>query len=517
MAYNVLKRPMFKRGGSTTGTGIMSHVEPKTIGGGAISGNNMPNNRTGFQSPILTIGEGMASELARGKPGFTSTPFAQYSSPIGPTRTGFQAALTRFPRALPLGLYGAGATVGIGLGGLLDFYARSTKTPEQMKRIKEMSEFGIMDETNLDVGEAMKYIEEGGKIGEAPGFFPRGGKKKYFEEKGLDPETGLPVEKDFLPTPGPKKVEIAKIIEQQKKEKTDKPEPKYEEADIKTDIENEIDLLTEVLGPSVSKGEKALLIAKAFGTPGGLSEKLKVAQEEGLKLARQKTSDERAIKLAAYKAAKDIEKTKIAAGKLGETERLYDKYAELKIKKDKTPKEQALFESLEIKLSKTDEGEKLSGAVAAKIYDPNEIISLENRINELEAKVKRSKVEEQELETKKKRLAIQKKAESFLPGFGNFENGGRVMKQMGGPMEENNIASIENVTQDQVEPTKTVQTLSYAELRDRLPKEITDDIVQLISASERALQDFAYIRTQQDVNDFNAKYGVNLVLPASAT
>src|SRR5210317_1501133 len=29
MAYNVFKRPMFKRGGSTTGTGIMSHVEPR--------------------------------------------------------------------------------------------------------------------------------------------------------------------------------------------------------------------------------------------------------------------------------------------------------------------------------------------------------------------------------------------------------------------------------------------------------------------------------------------------------
>ena len=29
MAYNVFKRPMFKRGGSTQGTGIMSHVEPR--------------------------------------------------------------------------------------------------------------------------------------------------------------------------------------------------------------------------------------------------------------------------------------------------------------------------------------------------------------------------------------------------------------------------------------------------------------------------------------------------------
>ena len=62
---------------------------------------------------------------------------------------------------------------------------------------------------------------------------------------------------------------------------------------------------------------------------------------------------------------------------------------------------------------------------------------------------------------------------------------------------------------------KPVNKLSYAELRDRLPKEITDDIVQLVASSEEALQDFAYIRTQRDINDFNVKYGVNLILPAT--
>jgi hypothetical protein len=62
-------------------------------------------------------------------------------------------------------------------------------------------------------------------------------------------------------------------------------------------------------------------------------------------------------------------------------------------------------------------------------------------------------------------------------------------------------------------PMKPVQKLSFEEIRSRLPKEITDDIVKLISNSSEALQDFAYIKTQQDVNQFNVKYGVNLVLP----
>jgi hypothetical protein len=44
--------------------------------------------------------------------------------------------------------------------------------------------------------------------------------------------------------------------------------------------------------------------------------------------------------------------------------------------------------------------------------------------------------------------------------------------------------------------------------------EISDDIVKLISDSGEALTDFANIRTQQDVDDFNQTYKVNLVLPA---
>ena len=55
--------------------------------------------------------------------------------------------------------------------------------------------------------------------------------------------------------------------------------------------------------------------------------------------------------------------------------------------------------------------------------------------------------------------------------------------------------------------------LDYAQLRDRLPAEITDDVVQLLANSEEALQEFAYIQTQNDVNAFNLKYGVNLIIP----
>ena len=58
--------------------------------------------------------------------------------------------------------------------------------------------------------------------------------------------------------------------------------------------------------------------------------------------------------------------------------------------------------------------------------------------------------------------------------------------------------------------------ISYEQLRARLPNEITDDIVELMANSAEALEDFAMISSQQDVDLFNQKYSVNLVLPSEA-
>jgi hypothetical protein len=82
----------------------------------------------------------------------------------------------------------------------------------------------------------------------------------------------------------------------------------------------------------------------------------------------------------------------------------------------------------------------------------------------------------------------------------DFAEGGRVGYQEGSMVEA---------------PTRSeVANLDFATLRARLPKEIGDDIVKLIADSGEALTDFANIRTQQDVDDFNQRYKVDLVLPA---
>ena len=76
----------------------------------------------------------------------------------------------------------------------------------------------------------------------------------------------------------------------------------------------------------------------------------------------------------------------------------------------------------------------------------------------------------------------------------------------------------ETVTEEVIqEPTKPMpMQVTYDQLRARLPKEIGDEIVNLLANSYEALADFAAIATQADVDNFNTKYGVELVLPQEA-
>ena len=52
----------------------------------------------------------------------------------------------------------------------------------------------------------------------------------------------------------------------------------------------------------------------------------------------------------------------------------------------------------------------------------------------------------------------------------------------------------------------------YSMLRSRLPQEVSDEVVQLISYNKEAFADFASIKNQEDVTSFNEKYGVELVI-----
>jgi hypothetical protein len=98
--------------------------------------------------------------------------------------------------------------------------------------------------------------------------------------------------------------------------------------------------------------------------------------------------------------------------------------------------------------------------------------------------------------------------------LGQFSGGGRT-GYANGEMVEEQITETETMAPGPMGDASN-NLISYDQLRARLPAEITDDIVELMSNSAEALEDFAMISTQADVDQFNRKYSVNLVLPAEA-
>ena len=93
-----------------------------------------------------------------------------------------------------------------------------------------------------------------------------------------------------------------------------------------------------------------------------------------------------------------------------------------------------------------------------------------------------------------------------LGGGASLKSGGRVGYANAGPV-------MGQATPDETMPEE-LGGISYDELRARLPQEVDDQIVRLLANSAEALEDFAVIQTEQDIANFNKKYGVNLVLPA---
>ena len=131
----------------------------------------------------------------------------------------------------------------------------------------------------------------------------------------------------------------------------------------------------------------------------------------------------------------------------------------------------------------------------------------------------------EKINKKIKELQARLRTIASVPGFDDIfvgirkeylAEGGRIGYAEGTTEEEVKITETVADTPGAPTPERQVLKLSYAELRNKLPKEISDDIVELLANSTEALQDFAYITTQDDVSNFNVKYGVNLVIPQTA-
>jgi len=199
----ILRRPMFRGGGkvSSYGNGIASgladggRVNLKVGGNPFIpigqtrsqmdAGRQAINQMYGIADDFADVGTKKPVQntggniLKRNINKLKNLRFGSMSAPATAVGSGL-AALS------------VGAPIGAGIGQLADFYAKSTSTPEGYRRLKEMGGPKMtFDETNIDVGQDLDYIAQGNMMGEKPGFFPRGGKAKFYEDRGYNPDGTL--------------------------------------------------------------------------------------------------------------------------------------------------------------------------------------------------------------------------------------------------------------------------------------------------------------------------------------
>ena len=567
------KRPSFRRGGRTGIAQLSSNRQMYAgggnIGGGIFTGSNL-GSRTGFQTikpafvnmgggqpvkPELSKMDKAKNILKRGtsifknpNPG-SSNPFfinqlKNLYSNI-PKTSGIANVLRSSAAAAP-GL----ATVAIPAAttfGLMQM--NKAKTVEALEYMKSMNQSGVFDETAgpgdfEEYTKVFNYLNENGTPISFTENFASDEKIEQIKKEGRTPIVGgepdviedFEVSGEALPgTEGENIDALSRILDEgtilkeKKKEEdddTDKPEPTFEDI-----YETEKKRIEKLIGDNDDKGMAAIALSEAIGTPGTIADKAAVLNKSLAQIMAGKKKDKKDIAKLAYTATKEIEKAKIAAGKTSDSQKNFERIQTLTAiindttgtysdaeKKSAGAQLEIIKESIKI-LNPTKTDGSLTGVSAAGGYI-DELSKIAKKINKQEkGSAKYNELLQEYMALRNFLSALNNNAVTAgvattdaIIGLNTKKDGGRIKLANGTPMEES-VQVSETVGQGET-PTAQVQKLSYDELRNRLPKEITDDVIRLIANSDEALQDFAYIRTQGDVVKFNTKYGVNLVLPA---
>jgi len=402
-------------------------------------------------------------------------------------------------------------------------YFNRPKTTEALKFMKDAPDF-TFDETNIDVGDFYKELRDKNKEGEPISFLdaflldPESGTYPKFagrvedQEKRMKEEIEEKEKKERRESfDRPTMADIAgKVIAEKKEEPEIKIKDNDQDGEVKEDsfdsmFNKQLSRLEKYLGSTnrETKGKVALALSDAVGTPGSIADKAAELNKALLGIAAGRKKDKRELAKLAFAATTELEKANIAAGKKGFSERRFDEYANLATLKNRTPEQERRFQILKdglgIKTGLTGPSATAAGKIANEVN--KSIVDLQTA-----AEDEKANIQSEIIAGINQLLLIQGVTRDNVSGIIGFDvsnylkaDGGRIQKAMGGP------------TETPAEPVAT--NLTFEQLRTRLPKEITDDIVRLVATSEEALQDFAYIRTQGDVEKFNVKYGVNLVLP----
>jgi len=302
-----------------------------------------------------------------------------------------------------------------------------------------------------------------------------------------------------------------------------KPEP---EETFDSVYQKEFDKLEKVIGKDDdTKGLLALAISEAIGTPGSIADKSKVLNKYLFKIAGERKSDRRDIAKLAYSATKQIEAAKISAGKEGYSEKLANEIRQYQgiINNPNATQQSKNFAREQMGIINNTMKVLNPPKEGLTTTDASLLQNFQKTVNNLEREPDKNSDKYKKL--LQKYLTERDTILTFIPNAQNIvagvdqrigiakKDGGRIGFAKGSsPMLKE---TMQTVGQGQT-PTAEVDSLSFEQIRSRLPEEITDDVVNLLASSNQALQDFAYIRTQGDVNKFNQKYGVSLILPATA-
>ena len=538
----ILKRPSFRRGGKPTGI--------DTIGGGTISGNTVGSNRTGFQNPSssfnINLGGGQPKSVSIGT---KTLPFRQ-NIPTGGLTKGTRGAqlLTQLRNLAIPGATTVAGTLGIPVAtvGGLAYLNR----PRTLKEKEYMQNIGALDETFGTEEDYKAYFDERDRLSK------EGDEISFTDALFMDPETGT-YPKAFGRT---EDREIRRKIEEAKQNEAsggdinmtgdpvqftgedeetnfeeiqeflnpNKKEKVIEESSItldpKEEIRKESEFIKDLLkNENLTRGENALILAKAVGTPGSISDKISKAADLALPIIKGRDKQDKAITLKAYELYKQKEAAQAKRDAPTPSQKEIAAAADALIKQGDKRSKADIIADITVKAAGLNkEGMSLLSKGGADVINLVQSIRKERvKLEEATADGNEKKIEKIQKKIKK----LQGKLGDFaaIPGFDDLfvgyrklylAEGGRIGYALGTPQEEE-VKVSETIVDTPGAPTpeRQVLKLSYSELRNKLPKEISDDIVELLANSTEALQDFAYITTQDDVSNFNVKYGVNLVIP----
>jgi hypothetical protein len=549
--YNVFKRPMFKLGGQADqGTGIMSTVEPKQT--------MRQNPYTGY-----AIGGRIGLQKGTGKfdfffPEVVTDQERATRSDLYPFEKRDSEELLNALSYTPLGRAGSGLNIlkqagKYGAKNKPDFY---TGVSGQAQRTLEDAPFlsnqYIREAVRPYASGAAETLKQAGtgikdfarKYGIATGLGLGGAGTIYgaLNEDGTPPPTETPFFEaedtsraaTILPSETAtdavfnRAKEKASLRAEKGKKLNDvdtklKPEP---EETFDSVYQKEFDKLEKVIGKDDdSKGLLALAISEAIGTPGTIADKSKVLNKYLFKIAGERKSDRRDIAKLAYSATKQIEAAKIAAGKEGYSEKLANEIRQYQgtINNPNASQQAKDFARQQIGIIGNTMKVLNPPKEGLTSTDASLLQNFQKTVNNLEKEPDKNSDKYKKL--LQKYLTERDTILTFIPNAQNIvagvdqrigiakKDGGRIGFAKGSSLMPKE--TMQTVGQGQT-PTAEVDSLSFEQLRSRLPEEITDDVVNLLASSNQALQDFAYIRTQGDVNKFNQKYGVSLILPATA-